>query len=89
MEFIALIRDLAIILLALLAIVQITLLLLVTIVLWKAVKPLTQTAQSTLKNVEATTHMMADTAVHPIIRLAGMAAGAKAMVAVLTKRGKR
>jgi len=89
LEFVALIRDLAIILLAILAIVQITLLLLVTIVLWKAVKPLTQTAQSTLKNVEATTHMMADTAVNPIIRMAGMAAGAKAVMAALAKRGKR
>lgn len=88
-EIVAFVRDIAIIVLAVLAIIQVAFLLVVTVVLWKAVGPLTRTAHATLRNLEATTHMMSDTAVHPIIRLAGIAAGAKAVVSVLAKRGKR
>ncbi len=81
-------RDISIIVLAFLAIVQVTLLLLITMVVWKKIGPLLESAQHTMRHVEATTEMVSEVSVSPIIRLAGIAVGARAVIATLMKRDK-
>lgn len=91
-ETLATVRDIAVIVLAVLAIVWVVLLLVLTVVLInvvnKHVRPLLDTATGTARHVQATTAMVTEMTVSPIIRFAGFAAGAKAMAETLTRRGK-
>ncbi len=88
-EFLAGARDVAIIVLAVLAIVQVFLLLMITLLIYKKIGPLMDTAQRSMTNVQATTAMVSDMTVSPIIRLAGMAAGAKTVASTLMGRGSK
>ncbi|GEM_PF-5452479 len=82
------VRDFSIIVLAFLAIIQVTLLLVITIMVWKKIGPLMESAQHTMRHVEATTEMVSEMTVSPIIRLAGVAVGARTVIATLMKRDK-
>ena len=73
----ALARDIAIIVLAVLAIVQLVVLLVVTIAMYRKALPLLDSAKGAVDNIQGTTAFIAETTVHPIIRVLSFIAGVR------------
>ncbi len=79
-------RDISIIVLAILAVVQLLLLITLTFLIYKKVGPLLDSAKSAVDTVQATTAFVAETTVHPIIRVISAVTGARSALNVLSKR---
>ena len=81
-------RDIAIIVLAVLSIVLVALMITLLVMARQALGPIMKSAQSTMQNVQATTAMVSEITVSPIIRVAGVVAGIRAMAEALAKRDR-
>jgi DMSO reductase anchor subunit len=89
METITLIRDIALIVLAVLFIVLIVAVLIVTIALYRKVAPLLDQARATMNTVQGTSVFLAETAIRPVIRAVAFAAGISRGLNFLLGRRKR
>ncbi|MBI2886349.1 MAG: hypothetical protein HYY02_03975 [Chloroflexi bacterium] len=85
----ALLRDLAIVILAVLAIVQLLLLLTVTVLLWRKVSPVLDSAKATMDNVQGTSAFIAETTVHPVIRVISFITGVRKATGAMARLIKR
>ena len=72
------IRDMAVILLSLMGIAAFAVVLVVALLLYKKLSPLLTAATHTVNHVRGTTAFIAETTVHPIIRIASTVAGIRA-----------
>ncbi len=89
METVALIRDIALILLAVIAIALLFALLVISISLYRKVAPLVDQARATMHTVQGTSTFLAETAVRPVIRAVAFAAGVSRVFNFLLTRRKR
>jgi hypothetical protein len=88
-ETLAIIKDVALVVLAILAIVQLLVLIIVSLALYQQVKPILRRTQEILNNARATTTIVSETVLQPIIKIAGFVAGVKGAVGVLARfRGR-
>lgn len=85
----ALARDIAIIILALLACIQLVVLLVVTFAVYRKVGPLLDAAKGAINNVQGTTAFIADTTVHPVIRVLSFITGVRKATGTVAKLIKR
>lgn len=81
------IRDIAVIVLAVFNVVWLLALLIILIAFYQKIVPLLTSIRTTVNNVQATTTFVAETTVHPIIRILSVIAGVRA--AANTVMGKR
>lgn len=82
-------RDIAIVFLAVLAIFQLTLLLVITLSLYRKVGPFLDSAKGVIDNVQGTTAFIAETTVHPLIRVLSFIAGMRKAGGTVAKFVKR
>ena len=82
-------RDIAIILVALMNLVLLVVQLVVAVALYRKLGPLLTTAQTTVNNIQGTTAFIAETTVHPIIRVLSFVSGVRAAAGTIGRMGKR
>lgn len=89
-EALAVVRDLALVVLALLAIAQIGVLLVISLLLYRQLMPILKRTQEIMNNARGTSAFVSETVVRPIIRVAGVMAGVRGAVGALgRRRGRR
>ncbi len=89
-EALAVVRDLALVVLALLAIAQIGVLLVISLLLYRQLTPILKRTQEIMNNARGTSAFVSETVVRPIIRVAGVMAGVRGAASVLgRRRGRR
>lgn len=88
-ESLAVIRDLALVVLALLVIAQISVLLVISLLLYRQVRPILQRTQQIMNNARGTSAFVSETVVRPIIRVAGVLAGVRGAASALGRRRSR
>jgi len=81
------VRDIAIVVLAIFNIVWLVALLVLAVAFYRKVFPVLASLHATVSNVQATTAFVAETTVHPIIRVLSFVAGLRAAAGAF--RGKR
>ena len=82
-------RDVAIIIVALLVIVQLVALIAVTIFLYRKASPLLDSAREAVKNVQGTTAFLAETTVHPVIRVVSFLSAVRTATGTVAKFVRR
>ena len=82
-ESLAVVRDLALVILALLAIAQISVLLVVSLLLYRQMRPILQRMQEIMNTARGTSMFVSDTVARPIIRVAGLFAGVRGAARVV------
>ena len=82
------IRDISIIVVALLNIVFLLALLLIVVMLYQKIGPLLESAKGALNNIQGTTAFLAETTVHPVIRVISTVTAVRTTLGSILK-GKR
>ena len=80
-------RDIAIILVAAMNLTLLVALVIIAIALYRKLGPLLASAQTAINTIQGTTSFIAETTVHPIIRVLSFVSGVRAAAGTVGRRG--